>query len=110
LFTGSKPRAPKTRNPPVSRCPRDEQAEFISPRTTKRQGAAEAKKKTTMGPIKPMDNLSKNQLLEVRKVNPYLVEKNVRLCPNTYFYRQNQERIYHEIYGTKEFHVSLTGR
>jgi hypothetical protein len=50
-----------------------------------------------------MDKLSKNQFLEVRKVNPYLVENNSRLCPNTYFYHQNQERIYIEIYGKKEY-------
>jgi hypothetical protein len=60
-------------------------------------------KKTTTGPIKPVDKLSKNQFLEVRKVNPYLVEKNTRLCPNAYLYHQNQERIYNEIYGANEF-------
>ncbi|KAK1621249.1 hypothetical protein QYE76_026766 [Lolium multiflorum] len=41
--------------------------------------------------------------IDYNPVNPYLVEKNARLCPNTYLYHQNQERIYHEIYGAKEF-------
>jgi hypothetical protein len=50
-----------------------------------------------------MDELSKNQFLEVRKINPYLVEKNHRLCPNPLFYHQYQERIYNDIYGKKEF-------
>lgn len=50
-----------------------------------------------------MDELSKNQFLEVRNVNPYLVAKNTRMWPNAYFYHQNQERIYNEIYGKKDF-------
>jgi hypothetical protein len=50
-----------------------------------------------------MNELSKNQFLEVLKVNPYMVEKNTRLCPNAYFYHKNTEMIYNEIYRAKEF-------
>jgi hypothetical protein len=106
MFTGSKPHAPKKRNLPVSRRQSEiEEDDVLSPRTTKRQRSttAAAKKKTTLGPTKLMDQLTKNQFLVVRGVNPYVVEKNVRLCPNPYFNHQNQERIYNEIYGSKEF-------
>jgi hypothetical protein len=68
-----------------------------------RAAAAATKKKTTTGPTKTMDKLSKNQFLAVRGVNLYVVDKKSRLCPNTHFYHQNQERIYNEVYGAKEF-------
>jgi hypothetical protein len=90
LFTGSKPRAPKKRNPPVSHRNDDTEEEIVSPRTTKRQRAAVAKKRSSAGPIKLMNEFSKEQFLEIRNVNPYVVEKNVRLCPNPYFYQKNQ--------------------
>ncbi|KAK1629733.1 hypothetical protein QYE76_004048 [Lolium multiflorum] len=69
MATGSKPRAPRKRNLPVSRCQSDiEEDDVLSPRTTKHQraAAAAAKKKTTPGPTKLMDQLTKNQLLAVR--------------------------------------------
>jgi hypothetical protein len=69
----------------------------------RQRAAAPTMKKTTQGPIKRMDELTKNQFLEVRKVNPYLVAKNTRLCPNANFYHQNQEKIYNDIYAKKEF-------
>jgi hypothetical protein len=50
-----------------------------------------------------MDKLSKNQFIAIRRVNPYLVAKNNRLCPNPYFYHQDQEKIYNDIYAKKEF-------
>ncbi|KAK1695013.1 hypothetical protein QYE76_011710 [Lolium multiflorum] len=88
----------------VPRCHREqEEEEIISPRTTKRQRAVAANKRTTSGPQRPMSGLTKKQFLEIQQVNPYLVDKNHRLCPNTYFYHPNQERIYKEIYGAKEF-------
>jgi hypothetical protein len=62
-----------------------------------------ATKKTTTGPSKTMKELTLRQFLEIRNVNPYVVEKNTRLCPNPYFYSKNQEKIYNEIYGVKNF-------
>jgi hypothetical protein len=97
LFTGSsKPRGAKVRNHPVPHRQRDEeQEEIISPRSTKcqRAAAAAAMKRTTSGPLKRMNDLTKKKFLDIHRVNPYLVEKNHRLCPNTYFYHPNQERI-----------------
>jgi hypothetical protein len=107
LFTGSsKPSGGAKVKPPIPRRQREqEEEEVISPRSTKRQRepAAAATKRTTSGPQRPMNKLSKGQFLEVWRVNPYLVEKNHRLCPNNYFYHPNQERIYNEVYGKKEF-------
>ena len=73
-----------------------------APRTTKRQRAVAAKK-TASGPIKTMKELTLRQFLEIRNVNPYVIEKNTRLCPNPYFYTKNQERIFNEIYKVKNF-------
>jgi hypothetical protein len=50
-----------------------------------------------------MDKLSKNQFLEVHKVNPYLVAKNTHMFPNACFYHQYTERIYNDNYAQKEF-------
>ncbi|KAK1698641.1 hypothetical protein QYE76_015338 [Lolium multiflorum] len=101
----SKPRSSaKVKPPPHRHREQEEQEEIISPRTTKRQrAAATASKRTTSGPQKPMSGLKKSQFLEIRGANPYLVPRNPRLCPNNYFYHANQERIYNEVYGTKEF-------
>ena len=71
-----------------------------APRTTKRQRAI-ADKKTASGPIKTMKELTLRQFLEIQNVNPYVIEKNTRLCPNPYFYTKNQERIFNEIYKVK---------
>jgi hypothetical protein len=75
------------------------------PRSTKNQraAAAAAMKRTASGPQMSMHAITKNQLLEIHRVNPYLVPKNHRLSPNTYFHHPNQERIYNEVYGKKEF-------
>jgi hypothetical protein len=80
LFTGSKPRAPKKTNLPVSRRQSEiEEEDILYPRTTKRQRTATAKKKTTTRSVKLMDQLYKNQFLAIRNVNPYVVKKNVHL-------------------------------
>ncbi|KAK1692594.1 hypothetical protein QYE76_009291 [Lolium multiflorum] len=101
----SKPRSgAKVKPPPRRHREQEEQEEIISPRTTKRQrAAATASKRTTSGPQKPMSGVTKSQFLEVRGANPYLVPRNPRLCPNNYFHHPNQERIYNEVYGAKEF-------
>ncbi|KAK1678322.1 hypothetical protein QYE76_039170 [Lolium multiflorum] len=93
---------------PSSRCYReDEEQEEIAPtRTTKRQrdaAAAAAGKRTVRGPQISMKDLKKAQFLQVRGANPYIVPKNSRLCPNTFFYHADQERIYNDVYGSKEF-------
>ncbi|KAK1661400.1 hypothetical protein QYE76_049559 [Lolium multiflorum] len=56
-----------------------------------------------LGPPKAYEVLNKSQFLEIRGVNNYMVPRNTRLCPNNLFYHPNQERIYHEVYGAKEF-------
>ncbi|KAK1663542.1 hypothetical protein QYE76_051701 [Lolium multiflorum] len=100
----SKPRGGTKVKPPVPRRHREqEEEEIISPRSTKRQRVAAANKRTASGPQNPMSGLTKGQFLEIRRIDPYLVDKNYRLCRNTYFYHPNQDRIYNEIYGTKEF-------
>jgi hypothetical protein len=50
-----------------------------------------------------MSGLKKDQFLEISRINPHLVPRNPRLCSNDYFYHPNQEKIYNEIYGAKEF-------
>jgi hypothetical protein len=50
-----------------------------------------------------MLDVKKGQFLEVRGANPYLLPRNARQCPNAYFHHINQERIYTEVYGAKEF-------
>lgn len=100
LFTG----APKTRGgkvKPSTRRHRDEEQEEIMPtRTTKRQREAAA---GARGPQRSMLDVKKGQFMEVRGANPYLLPRNVRQCPNPYFHHVNQERIYTEVYGAKEF-------
>jgi hypothetical protein len=81
---------------------REEKMEDDTPRTTKRQRAMAAKK-TTSRPVKSMKDINLRQFLDIRNVNPYVVEKNTRLCPNPYFYSKNQERIFNEIYKVKNF-------
>ncbi|KAK1665554.1 hypothetical protein QYE76_053713 [Lolium multiflorum] len=83
----------------------EEQDEIVPTRTTKRQrdAAAAAGKRTVQGPQKFMKDLKKAQFLQVRGVNLYLVPKNSRLCPNNFFYHADQERIYNDVYGSKEF-------
>jgi hypothetical protein len=104
LFTGSSRGGAKVK-PPVPRHHREQEYEewILSPGTTKRQKAAAAMKRTSSGPQKPMSALTKNQFIEIRRANPYLVPKNPRQCPNSFFYHSNQERIYNEIYAKKEF-------
>ncbi|KAK1682939.1 hypothetical protein QYE76_043787 [Lolium multiflorum] len=81
----------------------DEQEEIVPARLTKRQREPAAGKRTAQGPRKSMVDLKKSQFLEVRGANPYLLPRNARQCPNNFFYHVNQERIYNEVYGAKEF-------
>jgi hypothetical protein len=50
-----------------------------------------------------MIDIKKGQFMEVRGANPYLLPRNACQCPNHYFHHVNQERIYNEVYGAKEF-------
>jgi hypothetical protein len=88
---------------------REEKMEDDTPRTTKRQRAMAAKK-TTSRPVKSMKDINLRQFLDIRNVNPYVVEKNTRLCPNPYFYSKNQERIFNEIYKVKTSLVAPNGQ
>ncbi|KAK1665502.1 hypothetical protein QYE76_053661 [Lolium multiflorum] len=101
----SKPRSGAKVKPRRQR-DQEEQEEILPQGTTKRQRAAATaadSKRTTSGPQKSMKDLKKAQFLQVRGVNPYLVPKNSRLCPNNFFYHADQERIYNDVYGSKEF-------
>ncbi|KAK1664063.1 hypothetical protein QYE76_052222 [Lolium multiflorum] len=73
---------------------------IVPARTTKHQREAAA---GARGPQKSMIDLKKGQFMEVRGANPYLLPRNARQCPNPYFHHVNQERIYNEVYGAKEF-------
>ena len=42
------------------------------------------------------------QYSALRNVNPYVIEKNTRLCRNPKFYTKDQERIFNEVYGPKK--------
>jgi hypothetical protein len=50
-----------------------------------------------------MASLKKDQFLRVRGVNPYLLPRNARQCPNNFFDHIDQEMIYNDVYGSKEF-------
>ncbi|KAK1630876.1 hypothetical protein QYE76_005191 [Lolium multiflorum] len=50
-----------------------------------------------------MVDIKKGQFMEIRGANPYLLPRNARQCPNHFFHHVNQERIYNEVYGAKEF-------
>ena len=86
------------------------EAEEIMPaKTTKRSrtintGTCTGKniKKTTSGPQKTMMQISLKQYSALRNINPYVIEKNTRMCRNPKFYTKKQERIFNEVYGPKK--------
>ena len=89
----------------------DIEAEEIMPaKTTKRShnpnpGTGKGKqnvKTTTAGPLKSMMKIPLKQYSALRNVNPYVIEKNTRLCRNPKFYTKDQERIFNEVYGPKK--------
>jgi hypothetical protein len=50
-----------------------------------------------------MSALTKAKFMELRRTNYYLVPRNPWLCPNNFFHHANQESIYNEVYGSKDF-------
>ncbi|KAK1679295.1 hypothetical protein QYE76_040143 [Lolium multiflorum] len=98
----SKPRSGAKVKPLSRRRREQEDQEEIMPQGTTKHKQRQ-RKRTTSGPHRPMSGIKKAQFLEIMGANPYLVPRNPRLCPNNYFYQANQERIYNEVYGTKEF-------
>ena len=73
--------------------------------TSKGAGTSKGKqnvKTTTSGPLKSMMKITLKQYAAVRNINPYVIEKNTRMCRNPKFYTKDQERIFNEVYGPKK--------
>ena len=87
-----------------------ENEEIMPAKTTKRSrnpntGTGKGKqnvKTTTTGPLKSMMKIPLKQYSTLRNVNPYVIEKNTRMCRNPKFYTKDQERIFNEVYGPKK--------
>ena len=73
--------------------------------TSKGTGTSKSKqnvKTTTSGPQKSMMKIPLKQYAALRNTNPYVIEKNTRMCRNPKFYTKDQERIFNEVYGPKK--------
>jgi hypothetical protein len=103
LFTGPSKSHSGAKVKPHRHRDQEDQEEILPQGTTKRRRAATVGKKTTSGHQKPMSGLKKAQFLEITGAKPYLAQRNPRICPNNYLYHVNQESIYNEVYGAKEF-------